>query len=249
MPSADRTVAIYRELADWYDRQGQAQLRDRFLVLAADAARGLGNGDEADRLRLRLLQSNPHHLLKPFASFAEAMRSPDVESYIKGLKQSYPLETAQTMLDSLRGAKGNPRPELSRLLPPTATDLDLDAPDPEDGLNETLKVFRALEPMEEPEPMPVTPPKPAPRPVPLKKTALPKPPPPVPRPVVAPPPTLPRAPAPARPLQLPRKDPVPVDESDAPTGSWLATLLAGLVLILGSGWAVYTLVRPFLRLE
>ena len=44
------------ELADWDERQGLDQLRDRFLVLAADAALSGGNAVEAERLRGRLLE-------------------------------------------------------------------------------------------------------------------------------------------------------------------------------------------------
>src|SRR5262249_13715278 len=78
MANAAQPVRVYEELADWYDRQGQAKLRDWFLVLAADAALAGGRVDEAERLRGQLLYLNPHHLLKPFASFAEALKSPDV---------------------------------------------------------------------------------------------------------------------------------------------------------------------------
>ena len=38
MASPDNLVLIYKELADRHERQGQPQMRDRFLVLAADAA-------------------------------------------------------------------------------------------------------------------------------------------------------------------------------------------------------------------
>ena len=65
MPSTEQTVRTYRELAEDYGRQGQAQMRDRFLVLAADAALAAGQTEEAEHLRGRLLQHNPHHLLKP----------------------------------------------------------------------------------------------------------------------------------------------------------------------------------------
>jgi hypothetical protein len=112
-------VSIYRELADLYQQQGQSQLRDRFLLLAALAAHESGNASEADRLRQRLLQHNPHHLIKPFSNFAEAMRSPDVQTYVRDLKQSYPPETAQQMLAGLRQAGQDPASQTPyRMLPP-----------------------------------------------------------------------------------------------------------------------------------
>src|SRR5207253_6583120 len=97
-------LQTYRELADLYQQQGQSQLRDRFLLLAAQSAHAAGDNAEADRLRQRLLQHNPHHMVKPFASFADSLRSPDVNSYLRDLKQNYPLEVAHQMLAGLRQA-------------------------------------------------------------------------------------------------------------------------------------------------
>src|SRR5262245_38789362 len=73
MSSVDQTVRVYQDLANLYVQQGQAQMRDRFLVLAADAMHAAGRNDEAERLRGKLLQVNPHHLFKPFRSVAEAL--------------------------------------------------------------------------------------------------------------------------------------------------------------------------------
>ena len=77
MPTVDHVVSVYQELADWHDRRGQTQLRDRFLVLAADTAYAAGRSEQAEELRRVLLQLNPHHHLKLAASFAEALRSSD----------------------------------------------------------------------------------------------------------------------------------------------------------------------------
>ena len=71
------SLAVYKELADHYERQKQPAMRDRFLVLAADAAWKAGQHEEAEQLRQRLLQANPHHLLKPYSSFAQALQAPD----------------------------------------------------------------------------------------------------------------------------------------------------------------------------
>lgn len=121
MASADHLIALYRELADWNDRQGQAQLRDRFLVLAADAALAGGRTEEAETIRRRLLQLNPHHLLRPFATFAQALRASDVQTYVGDLRQSYPPDAAEHLLESLRaesGEKGNHQePSIEATLP------------------------------------------------------------------------------------------------------------------------------------
>src|SRR5437588_10661186 len=102
MPNSERPTRVYEDLADWYDRTGQAKLRDCFLVLAADEALARGRPADAERLRNRLLQTNPHHLLKPFPSFAEALESPDVQSYVADLRRTYPPEAAATLLATQR---------------------------------------------------------------------------------------------------------------------------------------------------
>lgn len=81
---------IYEEFADKCDRQGDARQRDLFLVLAADAAYTAGSKEQADRLRLRLLELSPHHLLRPFPSFAEALRSSDFQDYLLNLRRQFP---------------------------------------------------------------------------------------------------------------------------------------------------------------
>src|SRR5207244_3539469 len=61
-----------------------------------------GQTDEAERLRGRLLHHNPHHLLKPYSSFAEAMKTADVQNYVGALRRSHPYDKAETMLEELR---------------------------------------------------------------------------------------------------------------------------------------------------
>ena len=97
------TLQVYRELADWYERQGQPAMRDRFLILAAETAFSAGKPDEAERLRQRLLQGNPHHMLKPFSSFSQALQSTNVQIYIHDLQVNYPPATAENLLQGLRG--------------------------------------------------------------------------------------------------------------------------------------------------
>ncbi len=91
-------LQVYKELADWYERQGQAAMRDRFLILAAEAAFSAGKTDEAERLRQRLLQANPHHMLKPFSTFAQALQSSNIQIYIHDLQTNYPIDKAQRLL-------------------------------------------------------------------------------------------------------------------------------------------------------
>jgi hypothetical protein len=190
MSIGSSTARVYQDLADWYERQSQAQMRDRFLLLAADAVLSAGQPEVAERLRLRLLEHSPHHMLKPFASFAEAMHSPDVQGYINDLRQTYPLETAEELLRSFQGSTA----------PTSDRSHDAPAPPPEDEERpkedplppEPLKVYRVKD---EAEPTALPPrPQVAPRggAAPLKKVAAPAIPAraarPVSQPVVPPPP-------------------------------------------------------------
>jgi hypothetical protein len=236
---ADRSSTVYRELAECYDRQGQTQLRDRFLALAADAALADGQADEAERLRQRLLQQSPHHLLKPYNSFAEARRSPDVQGYLKELRQDYPVDRARGMLDALRAAQEPPKPKA----PNTDPELILPVGDEAEG-GEPLKVYRMREAREEPaRPRPGFPKKPttpAARPASmLGRSAASHPE----RPAYSLRPTPPVAPPSA-----PRRERDSEEHSPA-SGGWLASLLFVLIAAVGLGLAFYTLARPFLPPE
>src|SRR5439155_12067350 len=109
----DPMMRTYADLGELYDRQGQPKQRDWFLVLAADAALSAGESAEADRLLGRLLSVNPHHFLKPFGSFAEAMRSLDVQGYVTNLRRNYPPTKAAELLGTEQNTAcgGSPRSE------------------------------------------------------------------------------------------------------------------------------------------
>lgn len=106
MPAADKFSRLYQDLANCYDRQGQPQVRDRLLLLAAEAALNAGNSDDAERLRSKLLQLNPHHLIKPFPSLSSALQAPDVKSYVEGLRRTYPRDNVEQLLSMARGSMG-----------------------------------------------------------------------------------------------------------------------------------------------
>src|SRR5438093_1549504 len=97
MRNAETMLRVYEELANRFARQNEPRFRDHCLVLAADAALDAGRPPDADRLRLRLLQFNPHHLLRPFASMAEAMQAPDVQEYVADLRRQWPPEFVQKL--------------------------------------------------------------------------------------------------------------------------------------------------------
>jgi hypothetical protein len=138
------TLQVYKELADWYERQGQAAMRDRFLILAAESAFSAGKPEEAERLRQRLLQGNPHHMLKPFSSFSQALQSTNIQIYIHDLQVNYPPETAEGLLQGLRGGS---EAMLPSAVPQTAPLIELrEEPTlPLGSPSEPLKVYPLLE--------------------------------------------------------------------------------------------------------
>jgi hypothetical protein len=244
------TLQVYRELADWYERQGQAAMRDRFLILAAGAASEAGETAEAERLRQRLLQGNPHHMLKPFSSFAQALQSTNIQIYIHDLQVNYPAETAENLLLSLRDGvppsstveHNTPSP-----LPQTAPPIEIrDEPTlPLDSSMESLKVYPLREESESSPPsIPPVKPTHLNRPAARKSTVVPPE-----RPVPIGVPVLRSQSAPARPprptMTAPSL-PSPLPEAAAPSGAWLALFLFGMTVTAGIALAVYTLAHPFL---
>src|SRR3954451_18973297 len=98
MRNSETLLRVYEELAGRFARRGEPRHRDHCLVLAADAALAAGRPDEAERLRQRLLQVNPHHLLRPFTAMSEAMQSTDVQDYIADLRHQWPPELVDKLL-------------------------------------------------------------------------------------------------------------------------------------------------------
>ena len=236
MTTPDNLVLIYKELADAHERQGQPQMRDRYLVLAADAAQGAGRAAEADLLLARLLRSNPHHMLRPFASFAEAMASPDIRNYVGELRRTHPPEQAAAEFDALRaGRNAPPPPRQTRALPPTAPVVNLDDEMPSAEIErEPLKVYRVQDDAET-----------VATPVPPRAA----------RPAATRPPTAPPMPPPRPPRPVPRAPeivethlpppPLPADAEDVARGAWLSLGLFLLVLVAGAALAGWVLLRPF----
>lgn len=93
------TPRMYEELANHYARHGESRQRDNCLVLAADAAVSADMPEEAERLRKRLLLTNPHHLLRPYASMAEALQSADVRDYVADLRRQLPPDVVAKLLN------------------------------------------------------------------------------------------------------------------------------------------------------
>ena len=241
MDPRENLLRIYRELADWYERQRQPQMRDRFLVLAADAALLAGKNDEAERLRVRLLKVNPHHMLKPYPSFAQALKAPDVLTYVKDLRVNYPADVAEDLLRTLQADEKRPPAagEAALPLPPAPVaehELFFDDKPPEPDLAPTAPAPRAHAAANPPQTIPLQEPMPT-RPLPVR---------------AAPPraePVRPRRPLPAPLAVEPAVAPPHPAAEPAARTSWMAVLLFLLVLATGAALAAFTFLRPYLPPE
>jgi hypothetical protein len=99
MKTPDALPRMYEELANHYARHGESRQRDNCLVLAADAALSADLPAEAERLRKRLLLTNPHHLLRPYTSMAEALQSNDVRDYVADLRKQISPDVVAMLLN------------------------------------------------------------------------------------------------------------------------------------------------------
>ena len=222
MDAATHSLQTYRELAEHYERIGQTTMRDRFLMLAADAAMQMEQPDEAERLRMQLLAGSRHHMLRPYASWSEAAAGPDVMAYLRDLRLNYPPDVAEQMLASLKEAEG---PPLDQTAPPPRQPQRSAIPmtAPVVDMAETTPRARLAYPMPETYPLAETPQAAPARQVPIASPARP----------VAPKPTAP-----------PRPEPLP-----APTrkgGSLVAAFLLGVTALGAAVVAAYALGRPFI---
>jgi hypothetical protein len=224
MDAASDNLSVYRELADHYDRLGQVSMRDRFLMLAADAALEAGQPAEAERFRQRLLATSRHHMLRPYASFAEAVHAPDVEAYLHDLRANYPLDDARELLDTLRTGEPASPPSI-RPIPPTAPLLDLDSPRGPRRDEEPRPTYG----LRDEDPAPAQ--RPRAQPLPGRRSA--------PAPEAAPPVARPLAPIPLAPS-------APAAKPAEGKGAWLCVALLAVAAATAVALAAFTLARPFL---
>jgi hypothetical protein len=93
---------IYEDLSRRYEKRNDFPLRDAFLMLAADVAFASGRAVDAERLRAHLLRANPDSLLRPFPTFADAVKSLDIQHYLADLRKQFPPEEAERLLARIR---------------------------------------------------------------------------------------------------------------------------------------------------
>jgi hypothetical protein len=246
MPSIEQTAHIYQELAQWHGQRGQLQLRDRFLLLQADTYFSGGKTDEAEKVRGQLLSVNPHHLIKPFDSFAEALKSIDVKNYVEGLRRQYDPNKARELLKSLSSQKDEPS---------AAKGATGSSQSGKSGHLDSPKVYRFQEEKGEGPSLPAGVPIPPPG---RSAEEIPR------RPVSSIPlgrvnPAVPTANrgvtdiSPRSPRWLPPEtssawlpEGNDADRAEIMAGAWVATGLFWVLMVAGLGLAVYMLAGPFL---
>ncbi len=221
MRNPETMLRVYEELANRFVKQNEPRFRDHCLVLAADAALSSNRPEDAERLRQQLLQHNPHHLLRPFASMSEAMQAPDVQEYVADLRRQWPPEFVQKLY---LGGPEEARPVESK---PAAAPPAPPPPSTPPPLRPAPRVESVTKGMTIPARAPA-------RPVAVPPLAAPA----VARPAapVAPPV---RSPEPAKPSVAPRPA--------QPIGAWLATVLLYVGIAGGLGLLFIALIWPLLN--
>ncbi|HMO35454.1 MAG TPA: hypothetical protein PKA06_05370, partial [Gemmatales bacterium] len=109
---------LYQQVAERYHSQGKYQERDRFLVLALDAAHSVGQANLAEQLRMKLLELNPNHLIKPYANCQAALQAQNFVTYLGQLRKNFPPVKAQSLLQELGGSSAAPRRKPTMLAQP-----------------------------------------------------------------------------------------------------------------------------------
>lgn len=236
MATSEETVRLYAQMAEEHQKQGRPQERDRFLLLAADAALTAGKRDVAENFRRTLLARNPNHLLKPYSTLAEALASPDIANYVQELRRTYPPERIE---------------RASKSAAPGSTSLGSDK-DVEEEIVLPLEAERQTKAkapfafLPEPEPAkPLVPP--------LRATAPePRRPAPAARPGPQPLPAAAKSPgtfALKPPESIPRPAAIPFSpryRADEPSSGWLGMLLFVVTLLGALALIGHVFVRPFL---
>jgi hypothetical protein len=108
MPSLDRALGMYLQLARAASLRGQNGIRDKLLVLAGVRAVEMDLVDVADRCRQRILDHNPQHLVRRWPSLGEALHDEEFLVYLKQQMRRYSPERAEHLLTQLGIEPYNP---------------------------------------------------------------------------------------------------------------------------------------------
>jgi len=100
---ADRPyhLAVYLHLARASELRRRPHVRDRLILLSAVIAADNGLKRIAAYCRHRVLEHNPHHLVRRWPTMDEALRDPEFIHFLRHLQRRFPPETAERMLETL----------------------------------------------------------------------------------------------------------------------------------------------------
>ncbi len=102
MRDYEREMTSFLQLA-WISQQKQQMPpRDKFLILAGEAACNAGWPQVAHECRELVLKHNPAHLIGNHESFVEAMKSDNFATFLKPLHRFCSYEQAEHLLTELK---------------------------------------------------------------------------------------------------------------------------------------------------
>ena len=101
MRDHDVAMRVYVQLAVISHQKQQAQVRDRFLMLAGVEACRAGCPDVAARCREKLIMANPVHQASRHATLADALRDEEFQQLVVKWERYCPFEKAEAMLRQL----------------------------------------------------------------------------------------------------------------------------------------------------
>jgi hypothetical protein len=91
-------MLAFVKLAGVAQEKKNSSARDKFLVLAGEAAHHSGCKRVADRCRLLVADSNPGNIVSRFDSFAAALEDPLFRAYLRQLSRYCSYERAEHLL-------------------------------------------------------------------------------------------------------------------------------------------------------
>jgi hypothetical protein len=99
MANPDVALSAYLRLAVISHERGQWLPRNKFLILAGDAACREGLLQAADHCRDLILTTSPAHIIGRYDSFPSALKSAEFQTYLKQLKKFCSVERAEHLLE------------------------------------------------------------------------------------------------------------------------------------------------------
>src|SRR5688572_4135769 len=101
MPSLDRALGMYLQLARAAGLRRQGGIRDKLLVLAGVTAVEIDRPEVAAECRQRILDHNPQHLVRRWPTFATALEEEEFQAYLRQQIRRYSAERVEHLLEQL----------------------------------------------------------------------------------------------------------------------------------------------------